>query len=1242
MVCDLVPHIIKEDGTEVPSILYPKLLSQFGRKLANRIYQWLHSYQFIDRFGDWTINEGKGSIDKNGEPELNDDNTFSIKLEDDSIQVISIPTEKELPSFNQALENSFKEVEVNPSAEAPFTPNLWAMGTQTETEPTLRQAEIASGERSTILGDEFDPENDKASLQRKRKIIEEAINTIRRRIKEFMNDPSPKAKKGVQALNEQREDLITLLRQNKIDESIVHFITTTHDSISILHKRLYDKINDGTLTLGELHQIYKYAQGYEIVTDIRREIERDPRLSNRFESDGLQLLDEIQSKLKVIQTEYVAQSKKLVALKFAKFDTRTEKIFQNQIEKDYVLAHTTDLTPTQRNGWIKEHRQEILNHVDQQMQNRAEEIESKKVNNLIKELEFSSSDIGTLEHWITSMQHVSDYVLNLTHTLIYRQKDKVRRDFNLFETELGQRHLTFVEYQRQKGVNVSLMDRLYNDMLERDRETGELTGNMIDEYYSGFWTELQNFFEGIAEDKTLDLEAKKIKRGNWFKENTIANPNWIAMRKEVIKIAKESGKEAAQAYATQWKLDNPNENKFLPSEKWRNKAYNRLVVPDGGKATPVQEFYWFLRNAQERFDSLRPEGKVLGTRLPAIRKGTIERLYTFEKGIGKGISTMGEAIKGAFVRKADDTEFGEDAVYVQEGLDRQIKKYIPIRFTGQIVYGDTKSGPGSIHVNDLSLDLASSVAANAYTTLNYAYMNRILPEIEALKVLLSEREVIDKTGKTTKLFRRIVDKITDGKVKEEKEIKAATNKGVQNKAFTLFKSFVDDKIYGEEFVAQDFAKTAGTLGSYVSTTFLSANIMAGTMNVVNGHIQFIVEAAGGRYIDRHGWGQAEKRLTADMPDILKDVGSTVRHSMTNLLSDSFDAVNDFSRNRHTYAANNIFKKHLSQSTLHFLNNIGEFFMQHQTMYAVLNKIKVKGENGEYITLKGTSKNAEEGLSLLDMYNKDGSKLILDSRVKAVVFDGRTYTWNEDTKYLITNRIRHINERLHGAYSHQNRPEFQRYWAGRLVMMMRKWIEPGMRRRWNGGLLQALKGEETVKYDLQLGDFEEGTYITTIKFFRNLITDLTKMQFHWISQFSQMNEMERANVRKALVEVGIFMGAFIVGKFFLGKAEDSDDEEEEYWNNLAAYFSYRLYTELSFFVNPVEALKIIQDPAPSLSFIETLIRAIKHAVTQERYVQGRREGQLKLQRDIERLTPWFRHYDRLQHPEEMLDFFQFNK
>lgn len=438
---------------------------------------------------------------------------------------------------------------------------------------------------------------------------------------------------------------------------------------------------------------------------------------------------------------------------------------------------------------------------------------------------------------------------------------------------------------------------------------------------------------------------------------------------------------------------------------------------------------------------------------------------------------------------------------------------------------------------------------------------------------------------------------------------------------------------------------------------LSGNVVAGMMNINMGSVLNFIEGMAGHHMDKKSWLAAHTNYAADLPQIMADIGRDERRSLTNQLVDKFDGMNDFDGPRHNYSNNSWWKRQMESSTLFFINNAGEHFLQSVTMLGVLGKIRVLDSNKNYLSIEKTedgftssTTERQNSSSLVDAHKADDINLSMSEDVAFIEMDGRILEWNEDTQFLVTQKIRHVQELMHGAYSRQNRNDAQRYVLGRMAFMMRKWIEPGLRRRWKGfsrivGRDKAERrrgtGPDFHVWNYQLGDFEEGTYTSTVSFlFRLWVWDEIKtFQFDIASKWHKMNDLEKANVKKTILDVGFIVAATAFGTAMEALAKDADDDEANKYYFLA-YQGHRLYTELFFYANPVEALQLLRSPAASISTLEAITQFMLQFFLNptEKYIRGRREGQFKLQKKGERIFPWYRQWDRLTNMDEALSFF----
>src|SRR5699024_2101684 len=153
-------------------------------------------------------------------------------------------------------------------------------------------------------------------------------------------------------------------------------------------------------------------------------------------------------------------------------------------------------------------------------------------------------------------------------------------------------------------------------------------------------------------------------------------------------------------------------------------------------------------------------------------------------------------------------------------------------------------------------------------------------------------------------------------------------------------------------------------------------------------------------------------------------------------------------------------------------------------------------------------------------------------------------------------------------------------------MLRKWIIPGIRRRYS-----------TEYYDNVIDDWQEGYYRTGAIFIKNKVgsffmkykDEARALEMASSADWSTMTEFEKYNVKRFAIDAA-FLTAAIILTAVLTKLKDDDDDEDMkiFWSNMA-YQTYRLKTDIAFFFNPADAIKIVQSPIPSSSLIKSFTK-----------------------------------------------------
>ena len=250
-------------------------------------------------------------------------------------------------------------------------------------------------------------------------------------------------------------------------------------------------------------------------------------------------------------------------------------------------------------------------------------------------------------------------------------------------------------------------------------------------------------------------------------------------------------------------------------------------------------------------------------------------------------------------------------------------------------------------------------------------------------------------------------------------------------------------------------------------------------------------------------------------------------------------------------------------------------------------------------------------------DKTGKRLVLKSK----------YKYNVKNANDFENRVHSINHSLAGIYNKLDRSAFQKYAIGRALFNFRKWMIPGFNRRFK---------EYYKNYELPAE--VEGYYRTSGKFIWELIKDLKEGQFSIMKNWYSLKDFEKANMRRSMSEVAIFLLALAVMQA-LSHIEGDDDD----WAlNMAAYQSRRLVMELGAMTPspwlPGEALKLLDSPIPSANQISELMKLLTIWNWFDEIESGKYEGMYKIQKQLIRSIPPMKAVHDVMHPAEKLKFY----
>ena len=737
-----------------------------------------------------------------------------------------------------------------------------------------------------------------------------------------------------------------------------------------------------------------------------------------------------------------------------------------------------------------------------------------KAEDLVK---MADEDISSFDRWLDSMADSSDYALKIMDQAVKKSKEQAR-----FRTIDVMKQLQAATIKLEKaGVKNT------DWMFERDSK-GNLSGNYISEINQALFKEkVREMFKSLNEKygkNPVGENAEKYKkeRQAWFDANM-----------EIV-----------------------NGKKVPKMSIYGNKQYQRLNAAQ-------KEYYDTVMNIKSQLDSYWPGKYTTLTNAVKIRKDLLERVKSSD-GVRSGAKQIWKSIKDEFIRRTDDVDFGDRATVKDfEGNEVQT---LPIYFT------KLKEGESA---NDLSTDIVSTLTAYAAMANDFDEMNKVIDVLELGRDLLRERQVIQTQG-----GKPLVEKFKAVGRKVESKL---TKEGEATRFVQRLNDFFEMQVYGRYMADEgtfgktniDKGKVANFINRVTSMNNLALNVLSGISNIATGKVMMRIESFAGEFFNEKNTITADRIYGQSLPAYLAEIGNRVKTSKLALWDELFNVMQEYEQDVRevNFDRKTWFSRMFGTSTLFFMNNAGEHWMQNRTSLALADAYKMKAPNGKIVSLW----DAMEVVPIDKNNKKLGAKLQLKQGYKKA--DGSDFTQDDIIKF--SRRSAAINQRMHGIYNKADRSAVQRLAIGRMGMMFRKWIKPSLNRRF-----------KSASYNYDLDAWTEGYYRTSGRFLLQLARDLRETQFNIAARWNELTSTEKANIKRALTETGHFLAVMAI----IGLIEWSDDKDRPWLVRMTEYQMRRLYTELGAMIPGKsmisEGLKIIKSPAAGVNTIENILDLTK--------------------------------------------------
>lgn len=796
-----------------------------------------------------------------------------------------------------------------------------------------------------------------------------------------------------------------------------------------------------------------------------------------------------------------------------------------------------------------------------------------KAEDLVK---MADEDITFFDRWLDSMADSSNYILKIMDQAVKKSKEIAR----LQTIDVMKQLQAATIKLEQAGVKTT------DWMFERGSD-GKLTGSYISEINYGLFKEAtRKMYKGLSDKYGKnpvgdDAQAYNRERQAWFAAN-METVNGTRMPKRSI---------------------------------YGNKEFSNL-------STAQKEYWKTIMSIKAQLDSYLPNKYTTLYNAVKIRKDLLERVKA-SSGVKSGTNQIWENIKDQFIRRSDDTEFGDRAT-IKDFEGNEVQS-LPIYYT-KLREGES--------ANDISTDIVGTLTAYAAMANDFNEMNKVIDVLELGRDILRDNLEVGKTrgGKPLVEKFKAVGRTVESKVikgKDDRKIIQRLNDFFEMQVYGRY--MADEGTFGNTKI--DKGKVANFVNRMTSLNTLALNVLSGISNVATGKVMMRIESLSGEFFSERNTIVADREYGKAMPAFLAELGNRVKTSKLALWSELFNVLQEYETDVRevNFDRKTWFSRMGNSSALFFMNNAGEHWMQHRTSLALADVYKMKAPDGKIVSLWDAME-----VVYIDPNNKAlGGKLQVKQGYTKE--DGTEFTRDDIIKF--SRKTTAINQRMHGIYNRLDRSAVQRLAIGRMGVIFRKWIRPALNRRF-----------KSATYNFDMEAWTEGYYWTTKRFLNQLAKELKEGQFALAANWKNLTNTEKVNIKRAITEVSHFLAVALI----LGLIDWSDDRDRPWLVKMVEYQARRLYTELgSMIPGPQmlgEGLKIIKSPAAGINTIEDALDLIgimnpynyESVGGEEALLQsGRYKGESKATRLFYEspIIPMNKTIYRGLHPEDGIPFFK---
>ena len=826
-------------------------------------------------------------------------------------------------------------------------------------------------------------------------------------------------------------------------------------------------------------------------------------------------------------------------------------------------------------------------------------------------LHYTHGDISTMNRLLDTGYNSSDILTQLVSTKIKQQQEKIR----LMTTTDAQNLSTLLE---KYGKDTRFMHEMTKD--------GKPTGYYINKYgvdFAKFTEEKKTVYAEIDERKYLSDDEKSILKAKWYQDNTrpitlttytlvnnvwVVNPN-VTM---TVKIPIKDPRWSSDVY------DNLSvEQKELCDTLLE---YKHKLDYINGLTTQFRPFKCVQRTVSSLTEKVVNKDSSVLEILKNKLRFTDEDVEQYGNQINDELMSHNSSFFAKIKAKINrifnaDTQKITDSVTQLSDFEGKLYRRVPLNYVKNLQ-----------NISQLSTNAFDSLLHYAAATYQHECMNEIVDIMELTKAQANKRrqKQYDSTG------RKIRSKLGPGDDQYEDLTLPSAGSNINKQ----LENIINTQVYGEfkqkgTTILNDtisLSKLTDGILRLTSLSMLGYNPFTAINNVVVGKSQMLIQSIGSEHFTFNNWLQADKEYFSLLQEYLGELGKPFKTSKLALIEQTFNPHNEWweqTVQKGIYKPNalRVFETVCGPS---FMMQAGEHHMKMSTCLALMFGMKMidtKNNNQET--------NLYDALESHIVPNSSGNGTHLELRIRDGIVkpDGKPFTLQSFNQIersdlqQFTDLTTIINHRMHGVYDKEDYIEAKQYAIGRIFLLFRNFMFPFFSRRWKG--ISTLKTNQQ-RYNIQLNTTDEGYYVTTMKFLKQMFfpnTQNLRDSGGFIARAQMLidglSTTEKQNFYKMLSET---ITTLITWLLLFGLFRDWDDHEGNWVARATNYFTRRLQAEMTYAWNPSTLLDILQSPTPVMGPLKDITRVLKSIGDDHILKTGPYKGQTRFAANLKRALP----------------------